>query len=529
MQDTALTQSRILIVDDNAGNVDQLEQLLEFNDFTGFKSTTDPRQVEPLVEEFDPDIILLDLQMPHLDGFQVLEVLRNRIPEDVFLPVIVLTADVTPESRERALKLGAMDFLTKPFDFLEVILRINNLLRARHFHRQLRGYSDQLESAVKERTAELKQAQDELVAQERYKAMGQMASGIAHDFNNVISIVMGYTELLTQVPDILKDADETQKTLKTIHTAAQDATSIIRRLRDFYKSDKQEEEFIKTSDLREAAEDAVSLTQPKWKDQAQAEGRQIEVITELESVEVAITASKLREILTNLIFNAVDAMPEGGTITLHTRPDDQFAILEVQDTGTGMTEEVRQKCLEMFFSTKGDKGTGLGLGMVHDIIHKHRGHIDVTSQPGEGSTFTVRLPRATESIGTESDDTLSTTRPLDILLVEDEAIVRKVIENTLGREGHTVVSAADGQQGLVSFLAGSFDLVITDLAMPIVNGKQLIEAIRRHNPEIPIILYTGFGDQLVDENSVPEGINRLLKKPASAETLYATIAELFPS
>ena len=526
MNNTELHQSRILIVDDNAANVEQLEQLLEFNDFTDLKSTTDPRAVEALLKEYRPDLILLDLQMPHLDGFQILEMLGRKVPEADFLPVIVLTADVSTESRERALKLGAMDFLTKPFDFVEAVLRVTNQLRTRRLHQQLQGYSEQLEDKVRERTVELKRAQDELVAQERYKAMGQMASGIAHDFNNTVAVMMGNAELLITFPDLLKDAEETNKALKTIYLASQDAASIVRRLREFYKSDDQEEQ-EETADLRDAGEEAVSLTEPKWKGQAQSSGRNIHLKTELESVTVRMSPSKVREILTNFVFNAVDAMPEGGVITLRSRAEDGYGVLEVADSGTGMSEEVRQKCLNMFFCTKGSKGTGLGLGMVNDMVQKHRGRIDIESEPGKGSTFLVRLPLADAAAkdGTDADHRLD--RRLKILLVDDEENLLDIYSQLLSLDGHTVVTAVDGREGLVQYLADDFDLVITDQAMPGVNGAHLVRSIRRHSGEIPIVMLTGFSDSLKSEVGVPEGITRLIAKPVGIVHLRTAIFEIF--
>lgn len=527
MDDTTLQVCRILILDDNAANVDQLEQLLEFNNFLNLESSTDPREFERLLEEFRPDLILLDLQMPHLDGFQILELLGDKVEKNDFLPVIVLTADVTPESQERALKLGAMDFLTKPFDFTEVILRVNNLLRTRQLHIRLRYYNDLLEERVKERTAKLKKAQDELVAQERFKAMGQMASGIAHDFNNTIAVMMGYSELLLAAPGMMEDREMVEKSCRSIRNAALDAASIVRRLREFYKNRDSEEDEAACGDLRTLAEEAISMTRPKWRDQALADGRSITIETELESAHVAMAPTKVREILTNLIFNAVDAMPDGGTITLRSSREQRLGCLIVQDTGAGMTEEVRRRCFETFFTTKGSKGTGLGLGTASEMVRQHRGQIAVESEPGQGSTFTIRLPLLSYA-GLESDEAQSqpSVRPLNILVVDDEEDVREILENILTAAGHSVTLARDGQEGLVKFLADSIDLVITDLAMPHVSGAQLAFAIRKHAWQGPIIMLTGFGDELEGEDKVPAGVSIVLNKPVQIAKIHEAIQRL---
>jgi DNA-binding response OmpR family regulator len=311
-----LTDSRILIIEDNPSNVDQLEQLLELNGFEQFTSLTDSRDAAEALTSFSPDLILLDLYMPYLDGFEVLEHIKQRHSEDDFLPVIVLTADINPESRERALKLGAMDFLNKPYDFTETILRITNLLRTRRLHLQLQNYNDLLETKVQERTAELRKFQSELVAQERYKAMGQMASGIVHDFSNVIAVMMGHSELYLSFPDLMSDHVRLTEAFQNISTAAEDASSIVRHLREFYKSYSQEGDLEPVVELDVAIRGALALTRPRWRDQAQSEGRHINISTEVDTTQILMTPSNTREILTNLIFNAVDAMPKGGTITI---------------------------------------------------------------------------------------------------------------------------------------------------------------------------------------------------------------------
>lgn len=530
-----LTESRILIVDDNALNVEQLESLLEVGGFMNQKSTRDPREVERLVGEFDPDLVLLDLMMPHLDGFQVMERLREMLPPGSFLPIIVLTADVTRQSRERALGLGAIDFLTKPFNHAEVLLRVRNHLRTRSMHLMLEQQNQVLDAKVAERTRELEETlddlrrtQDELVAQERLKAMGQMASGIAHDFNNAVSIVLGHAELLQQFPELARDPSRVADSLDTICTAARDATSVVRRLREFYRTDNEDSESTSSSDVKEVAANVVSLTQPRWKSQAQAEGRQIKIVTDLAPAHVRMGESKLREILTNLVFNAVDAMPKGGEISIRSREEGRCGVIEVRDTGTGMTEEVRAHCLEPFYSTKGKKGTGLGLGVVNSTVKQSHGRIDIESEPGVGTTFVIRLPLAVGDIrAEEADERGRLKRSLNILLVDDEEDVLSTEELMLRRDGHTVVTARDGQEGLSKFLSDYFDLVITDQAMPAVNGEQLARAIRSHASDKPIVMLTGFADQMRSEGSVPADVSVLLNKPAHVAEIRRTLLELF--
>ncbi|MDP9003571.1 MAG: HAMP domain-containing histidine kinase [Verrucomicrobiota bacterium] len=221
-----------------------------------------------------------------------------------------------------------------------------------------------------------------------------MASGIAHDFNNTLTPILGFAELLLENDALLENKVETRRCLEMLRTSAKDAANVVGRLREFYRPADTDEEFP-VVDLAKIVQQAVALTEPKWRSQTQARGLTVEVTAEAKaSPFVAGQESALREVLTNLIFNAVDAMPEGGRISLETSIEEDDAVIRVRDTGTGMTESVRQRCLEPFFSTKGERGTGLGLSMVYGIVERHRGKLEIESVAGHGTTFVIRLPSA---------------------------------------------------------------------------------------------------------------------------------------
>ncbi len=371
--------------------------------------------------------------------------------------------------------------------------------------------------------ADLKTTQQHVIQQERLRALGQMASGIAHDFNNALVPILGFCELLQIRPEILADRAKAQSYLETIQTAAKDAASVVSRLREFYRADKGHKPFAPVN-LKRLLEQTITLTRPKWKEQAQAAGVHIDVALELEPVPpVAGEESALREVLTNLIFNAVDAMPTGGTLTLRTRRVDNTAVMEVADTGTGMTEEVRQRCLEPFFSTKGEHGTGLGLSMVFGIVQRHSGSLDLRSAPGEGTTFSITLPLMDAIVGHSDESKLSKAHaPLRILVVDDEAPVRDTLSAILMADGHEVAIAVDGSDGLRQFGGSEFDLVITDKAMPGMNGDQMAAAIKHVAPHTPIILLTGFG-LFYDKKDFPD-IDVLASKPVRIPALREAIA-----
>jgi anti-sigma regulatory factor (Ser/Thr protein kinase) len=217
----------------------------------------------------------------------------------------------------------------------------------------------------------------------------------------------------------------------------------------------------------------------------------------------------LQEMLTNLILNAVDAIKEDGIIALRTYSLGKDVMLEISDTGCGMTEEVKQRCLEPFFSTKTESGTGLGLPMAYGIIERHKGSIEINSTPGEGTTITIRFPAleqpAEDDVRQEAEPF---TRPLHVLVVDDEQRVRDMISTYLTTDGHTFQVATNGQDGLDKFNASMFDVVITDQAMPEMNGVQLAKAIKKIAPNKPIIMLTGFGDMMKDD--IPSSIDFLV-------------------
>jgi signal transduction histidine kinase len=520
------TEARLLIVDDTIANICLLQNILNRLGFKIIESTNDSRETLSLVESFQPDLIVLDLNMPYLDGFDVMQQLARIVPSETFLPILVLTADATGPTKRKAFAAGASDFLTKPFDSSEVVMRIRNLLQIRFLQQQLQGQNQILEQKVAERTRELRESQQQIVAQERLRAFGEMAGGIVHDFNNALMSVIGYSEILLNDDELLRDLTTARQFLTIMNTAGQDASHVISRLRDFYRPRELTDVFSRV-DLNEVIEQAVPLTQPKWKGQALADGRAISVELDLAKVPaISGNASDLREVATNLIFNAADAMPEGGTITLRTASEGTHVLFEVTDTGTGMTDEVRARCLEPFFSTKGDKGTGLGLSMVFGIVKRHEGSVEIESQLGKGTTFRVRFSAQAAAREVEADEVGALERSLRVLVVDDEPVSRKVLESYLIADGHSVVTAVNAEEAIGCAEAGGFDLLITDHAMPGLNGAKLAAIFREMGGGHPVILVTGFAE---DSNALDEetdAIDLVLRKPVPRRELRRALVSL---
>ncbi len=403
---------------------------------------------------------------------------------------------------------------------------VEDITHRRRSEDELRESKRNLERAMQE----LRAAHDQVVQQERLRALGTMASGIAHDFNNALAAILGFTELLCNRPETLADTKKTLRYLQMMNTAAQDAGVVVNRLREFYRQ-REEGEVFAPVDLNKLIEQAVSLTQPKWKNQAEAKGVAIQVVTELERIcPVAGSEADLREALTNLIFNAVDAMPQGGTITVRTRSANSRVIMEVADTGTGMTEDVRQRCLEPFFTTKGDRGTGLGLSMVYGILQRHLGSVEIDTALGKGTTFRLSLPAAQEKPpASEHDSAPVSIRPLHVLLVDDEEIVRQILREYLIGDEHVVETAANGRDALDKLPKAAFDVVILDRAMPGLSGDQVAVAIKELKPELPVILLTGFGNMMRAAGETPPGIDLVLGKPVTIAGLRSALAQVVKS
>ena len=534
---STIGKAKILIVDDEQANVRLLERILELIGATRIASTTDSREATAMFIDFRPDLVLLDLHMPNVTGFDIMEQIKALTNGENPVPVLVLTADVTTKTKHRALAAGAKDFLTKPLDQSEVLLRIRNLLENRFLHIQLQNQNILLEEQVRERTAQLedtlsklRQAQHTAIRQERLSALGTMAAGIAHDFNNALTLILGYSDLLLSSAKCRVGGDGEVGQLHAITTAAQDAAQIVRRLREFHRPDEGHETRVLVH-LNQIVEQAITLTRPKWQEQARSRSLQIEVQTEFgELPPLQGDPAELREMLTNLIFNAVDAMPEGGCIIVHTKLDDGEACLYIKDTGTGMDEETRRRCLEPFYTTKGERGTGLGLSAVYGIIERHRGSMEIESEPGRGTSFCIRLPVADHAPVTDDDGGEVAAGPgaaiQRILVVDDQDIICELLQQQLAEDGHTVQTASSGGAALEMMTAGDYDLLVTDQSMPGMTGEELALAVKEQRPGMPVILLTGFGGASADTQGTPPGVDLILGKPATAFDLRRAIVHV---
>jgi signal transduction histidine kinase len=378
----------------------------------------------------------------------------------------------------------------------------------------------------------LRQTQTQLVQTEKMRALGELAGGMAHEFNNALCGALGFLELSLRSPAL---PPSTREHLEAARVCCLDAAKTVSRVQDFARW--KRDGAVDVVDLDNLVRQTIELARHKWDSLAHARGAPIHVETWTEARSGVVgSPNELREVLTNLLFNAVDAMPDGGNLSVRTWREGSSVLFSVRDTGTGISEAVRRRLFEPFFTTKGERGNGLGLSVSFGIVRRHGGDITVQSQPGQGATFTVRLPahnsdsasrgshyglkRPTTNGKTHS----AVARSLRILVVDDEECIRGFLDAGLTGLGHRPVVARNAREALEAFAREPFDLVLTDLGMPEVSGEDVARAVHRQSPTTPVVVLTGWADQLQAEGAALEGVDHVLPKPITLSKLSATLA-----
>ena len=365
-----------------------------------------------------------------------------------------------------------------------------------------------------------------LIQSEKLRAMGVMAAGIAHDFNNVLAIINGYTQLLE---GSCEGNEELLNGFRAINKAVEDGSETVRRLSEFTRMEKSTAKHVSVN-MVEVVEQSINFSKPKWKDVAQASGATYEIDTEgLTSVrDVLGNPAELREIVINLINNAIDAMSGGGRITFRTWEKGHSIFMSMADNGCGMSKEVQSKIFDPFYTTKGVEGSGLGMSVSYGIVGKHGGSIDVISQVGKGTVFTIELPIATETIFPETP-----VEPVidieaakyHILVVDDVKEISDLLYVFLTRQGYNVDSVQSGDEAIKKLEKECYDLVICDLGMPQVSGWDVIKVADSLENKPKIGLITGWADMLDSLNKDDMGVDFIVSKPIKYKQLSTIIKE----
>ncbi|HWM79872.1 MAG TPA: response regulator, partial [Methylomirabilota bacterium] len=385
------------------------------------------------------------------------------------------------------------------------------------------GKVDGLLAIVRDMTSQ-RELETQMHQSEKLTALGQVAGGIAHDFNNLLQAILGYSQLMTKN---MGNAEVVRRGLAVIETAATGGAETVRRIQKFARL-RPDEPFVSV-EINQVIQDAVAITRPRWEERVAKGGVPLRLELRLTPLPAVMgRPSELNEVITNLILNAIDAMPEGGTLGIYTRPEgDEHVVLTVTDTGMGMPEHVRTRIFDPFFTTKGEIGTGLGLSVSFSIIQRHSGEMRVESQAGRGTTFTIVLPVGMAEVQAPAGpETVMGTHSGRILLVDNEFPVMTILGEMLTEAGHHVLPVASGAEAMRVFVPGGFDLVLTNLGMTGMTGWDVAERIRASDPRVPVVFITGWGLQAEDRERCRKlGVINVLFKPVRPADLQQAVQD----
>ncbi|MDM8535583.1 response regulator [Desulfobacterales bacterium HSG17] len=543
MNDTA-SKPKILIVDDKPENIHILMNLKD--DYDLLYSLDGKEALETVFSGGKPDLILLDIMMPGMDGYEVCEILKaNADTKDI--PIIFITAMNRAEDETKGLKLGAVDYISKPFNMHIVRARISTTLRLKVemdrriiLSRQLKEMNQNLEDLVNKKVAELKLAHKDLKESEfrlrqaqKMEALGTLAGGIAHDFNNILFSIMGYSEMtLTSLAPESIEHSNMEKVMK----AGQRAGELIKQILSFCRQRKRERKPISIKPIVKEVLKLICSAFPPT----------IEIQGDIRSDSLILADPvEIHQMVMNLCTNALHAMQDkGGVLRVlltdtDIQPDDAVqgssmsqgscVRLMVSDTGCGMTREIMERIYEPYFTTKPKEvGTGLGLATVYGIVEDLGGHISLESEIEKGSTFFIDLLRIENTGKTEekyiSGNDIPTGRER-ILLADDEEYLSEMLSNMLEKLGYHVTAYTSGADALISFKASpdNYDILLTDMIMPNLNGLELAEQVMAIRPEIPVLIITGCSNKSEIDKAHDMGITELIMKPVLLSDLGEAI------
>ncbi len=374
----------------------------------------------------------------------------------------------------------------------------------------------------------------QMLRSEKLRSLGELAGGVAHDFNNVLAAILGRVQLLKmqfKSPDGREEKRTSMrdmtKCLEVVERASLDGAEIVRRIQEFSRKRLDDKDFSPV-DINELLDNVLEFTKMRWRNEAESRGITIEVQRDYGAIpNILGSASELREVLTNLINNALDAMPDGGRISIATRRDNDRIILTIADTGMGIPEDIRNRIFDPFFTTKGVRSTGLGMSISYNIIDRHKGTILVESEEGKGTVLTIELPVSEKAVTGEGECVLAAPgdKKAKILIIEDEEEIRQLLYDIVISQGHEAAIAPDGNRGLELLRNGEYDLVCTDLGMPGMSGWQVAEEIKQMGKNVPVAVITGWSVQLDEPGMREKGVNFIIQKPFQINQILKLVQE----
>ncbi|HHT9112819.1 MAG TPA: response regulator, partial [Candidatus Wunengus sp. YC65] len=362
----------------------------------------------------------------------------------------------------------------------------------------------------------------QLVQSERLRALGELATGVAHNFNNLLSGILGHTQML-----LSKSLDEaTRERLQIIEKLVLDGSEVVKRIQEFTRLRTTKD--FSAVNIKDIINDVVRMTESKW-----SSIPKITLRVDTDSMEIPIVegnASELREVFIDILFNAVDAMPKGGELTIQAKSGGKSVFVTFYDTGEGMSEETKKRVFDPFFTTKGLKGVGLGMSVAYGIISRHNGQIIIDSELGVGAAVTVQLP-VSEKVIKEIEGKLNLKQgeKTKILLIEDHKVTLDILSENLINQGYSVHKTDNGMAGIKMFKDGHYDIVITDVGLSDISGWAVSKKIKDMSPQVPIVFITGWGNQLSSSQLKECGVDFILAKPFKIEEISSIIKKALDS
>lgn len=491
--------------------------LIPYKKFSGFRSVIEEKKTVLNEKSIERLIDILPSHIPRNEIESFIKEIGYK-NKSISVPLIVFN-DVIG-----VLIINSDDFKHEDIPIFNLYAaQLNAALENARLYQRLTQANEDLRNAYEK----LHESQAMLIHSEKMKAIGDLASGVAHDFNNLLGIIYGRAQLLQ-----LRASDQKIKNdLDVILKAAMDGAETVKRLQDFAK--KKVEDNASAIDVNLIIEDVIHLTQTKWKDIAHQKGINIEIVKEFDKLPIVFgNGSELREILTNLILNAVDAMPKGGKIKIATKNLDRLYSIIIEDTGIGIPPDALPKIFNPFYTTKGERGTGLGLAMVKTLVTKRQGDIQVQSEVGVGTKFTITFPKLSvdknltdEKIDAPEFQKIDNKELYSVLIIDDEEEIRYLLAEILQQANYKVSIAKDGKEGLEKFRKENIDIVFTDLGMPDINGWEVAKEIKKLNPATPVVLISGWGRDLKDQDLTNTGVDFLASKPFHIDEIFQILVQ----
>ena len=494
------TKASILVVDDNEDLCDGIKEYLEHEGYAVGCSNSGTDAIT-LSHNNRYDIALVDIMLPDMQGTDLVKELSVILPSTDFIHI---TAYATLDSAIEAVRQEqVVSYETKPLDMDHLLAVLRQIMKR-------------------------KKLEDALLQSEKLKSIGTITAGISHEFNNILAIISGNVQLMKRS---YKDHGKLVNALDIIMKATNDGAEISKKMYNFAKTEVDNTEYV-TNDLSDLIKQSIEFTMPRWKNMAQANGLNYHIdIDGIRGIsEVRCNSTEIREAFVNIINNALDAMPAGGRISFSTWNKDGSVFASVSDNGKGMTDDVRKKVFDPFFTTRRPEGTGLGMSIVYSILSRHNGKIEVKSEIGKGSTFTLQLPIVTRADSTRAipkTEQESKSNGLHILVVDDEESICDILEKFLSSNGHMVRTVDNGAEAIILAGVSNYDLVLCDMVMPDVFGYDVIKALNELEKRPKIGIITGWGEKLKPIEDENYKVDFILKKPFDFIEMTRLINNIF--